>query len=124
MRNRTMPEIRLFVMVMAVAVCSVARSADTFTVPINAAKIMNTYCVSCHGEITQKGKVRIDTLASLRGDAKIDLLNKMQEAIRFKEMPPEDEKQPSEAERKLLDDRVGGALKQFEIGRASCRERV
>lgn len=71
---------------------------------------MNRYCASCHGEKKQKGKVRLNTLGALSGDARADLLNTMHESIRFEEMPPEDEKQPTAAERKLLDDWIGGVL--------------
>ncbi len=85
-------------------------AAESFAVPKDPSTVLSQYCVSCHGPKKQKGKVRLDTLASVRGDARIDLLNKMQEAIRFKEMPPQKAKQPTDAQRKLLDDWIGGVL--------------
>lgn len=78
--------------------------------PQSVNAVLTKYCVDCHGPDKQKGKVRLDTLPSLRGDARADLLNTMQELVRFKEMPPEKKKQPTDAERKLLDDWIGGAL--------------
>lgn len=109
-----MAKIRLFIMVTVVsAFANSAHAAGPIVVPDSAAGVMNRYCVSCHGEKKQKGKVRLDAIDSLRGDARVDLLNNMQEAVRFKEMPPEDAKQPTDAERKVLDQWIGGALEQF-----------
>lgn len=78
----------------------------------DAQALINTYCIDCHGPEKQKGKVRFDTLSSLEGDAQADLLNRMHESIRFEEMPPEDKPQPTEAERKLLDDWIKSLLDQ------------
>lgn len=110
-RKRRMINRRTLVMLIAMSSCATIARADTLAVPSEAGAVMNRYCVACHGEKKQKGKMRLDTLASLNGDARIDLLNKMQEAIRFKEMPPEDQKQPTDGERKLLDDWIASVLK-------------
>ena len=88
-----------------------AAKTQAVTIPKDVRAVMNTYCVSCHGAKKQKGEVRLDTLASRAGGTRIDLLNTMHEAIRFEEMPPEDEKQPTAAERKLLDNWINGVLK-------------
>ena len=95
--------------------CGIAYGAQSELIadaPVQVQKVVQTYCVACHGPDKQKGKVRLDSLATLQGDARLDLLNAMHEAIRFEEMPPEDEKQPTQAERKLLDDWITSELKQ------------
>jgi hypothetical protein len=84
---------------------------QALAIPKEVQVVINTYCAGCHGEDKQKGKVRFDTFETLKSNARVDLLNKVQEAIRFKEMPPEKAKQPTTAERKILDAWAGGALK-------------
>lgn len=64
--------------------------------------LMNTYCASCHGPEKQKGKVRFDQLAEMSAADRDELLNLAHEVIHFKEMPPSDEPQPTEAEREAL----------------------
>lgn len=86
-------------------------SGTTEALPSDVEVLLNTYCIDCHGPDKQKGKLRLDTLANLGGEERVGLLENMHEAIRFEEMPPEDEKQPSEAERKQLDEWIGLALK-------------
>ncbi len=83
---------------------------DPMVVKDRALKVLNTYCVSCHGPDKQRGDVRTDTLAELTGDARSGLLNRMHEAVRLKEMPPKGAKQPTDAERKLLDRWLGREL--------------
>ena len=49
---------------------------------------LKTYCVSCHGEETQKGKIRLDRLSSNMEDRKeAELWARSLEAIEFGEMP-------------------------------------
>lgn len=61
-----------------------------------------TYCIRCHGPEESKGKVTLHTLdgdlaAGAGGD--IERWEKILEVLDYGEMPPEDEKQPSDAER-------------------------
>lgn len=72
--------------------------ASGFAVPADVQTVLADRCISCHGETKQKGKVRLDTLASLVVEDRLDLLNKMQEAVHLGEMPPEEEERPSAAE--------------------------
>ena len=56
---------------------------------------VETYCISCHGEEKQKGKLRLDTLSTDLADLKTaeqwqDVLDELNAAA----MPPEDEPQP------------------------------
>ena len=63
---------------------------------------LDTYCVSCHGAKKQKGKVRLDMLETIDAVDRQALFSKAKEVLQLGEMPPEEEKQPSEAERKIL----------------------
>jgi len=91
------------------AVDSAAASALS-AIPKDALEVMTSHCVTCHGETKQKGKIRLDNLAQLGDDARTQLLRKVQEQLELGEMPPEDEKQPSAAQRKLLSDWVTGEV--------------
>ncbi|QOV91057.1 DUF1588 domain-containing protein [Humisphaera borealis] len=92
------------------------RGADQAATPAEGAvpqpvqEVLRTYCVDCHGQSKSKGQVRLDTLSALDSKVRLDLMNKVQEQIHFAEMPPDDQKQPSPAERKLLADWVRGEL--------------
>lgn len=55
----------------------------------------NEYCVDCHGEKKQKGKVRLDDLAfSIDSHLQADRWQKILGAINSGDMPPDDAKQP------------------------------
>ena len=66
---------------------------------------LETYCIKCHGPEKSKGKV---TLHTLNGDLAFGAGGEMErwenilEVLKLEEMPPEDEKQPSAAEREAL----------------------
>jgi hypothetical protein len=80
--------------------------AQPLALPTEVNALVTTYCASCHGEKKQKGKLRLDAFADLSETQRLDLLGRMQAQIHFEEMPPEEEKQPSAAERKVLSDWV------------------
>jgi hypothetical protein len=70
--------------------------------PANVQTILAGYCTSCHGPTKQKGEVRLDSLATLKSTERSELLNRAREMLVFREMPPEDEPQPSSQERTRL----------------------
>ncbi|MEI6232434.1 MAG: DUF1588 domain-containing protein [Planctomycetota bacterium] len=79
-------------------------------VPQSVQNALGTYCIGCHGEKKSKGQVRLDTLSKLDLKVRLDLLNKLQEQLYFKEMPPEESEQPKAAEHKLLSEWVRSEL--------------
>ncbi|MEI6235632.1 MAG: DUF1588 domain-containing protein [Planctomycetota bacterium] len=85
-------------------------SAAEFVVPQPVQAAMGTYCIGCHGEKKSKGQARLDTLSKLDLKLRLDLLNKLQEQLYFKEMPPEESEQPKPAEHKLLTEWVRSEL--------------
>ncbi|MDF1741938.1 MAG: DUF1592 domain-containing protein [Verrucomicrobiales bacterium] len=58
------------------------------------------HCVSCHGPEKQKGKLRLDTLAwEPSNPENIEIWYEIADLLEFDEMPPEDEPQPTDAEK-------------------------
>lgn len=68
----------------------------------DAAALLERYCRDCHADGSTNGEVRLDNLASLKLDERLDLLNRVQEQVFLGEMPPKNETQPTEAERDRL----------------------
>lgn len=76
-----------------------ANERSTFTLPIDVQAVFNEHCFACHANDTQEGDVRLDTLASLPLGARLELLNRVQDQLFFRTMPPADTPQPATAER-------------------------
>lgn len=93
-------------------VADTARSADppAFAVPKGVQAVLTAHCADCHGAST-RGGVRLDDLASLKTAARLDLLNKVQDQLFFRMMPPPKEAQPTAAEAKVLADWVRAELR-------------
>ena len=68
----------------------------------NIQPLLDKYCVSCHGPKKQKGKFRLDTLDKHLAGKNKEEWNLVLESLSYEEMPPEDEKQPTLAERMKL----------------------
>ncbi len=77
-----------------------------------AKPLLAEYCVSCHGPKRQKGEVRLDTIETLELPVQLDLLNKMQEQVVLGNMPPEDEMQPTPAQKAKLTGWVANELRR------------
>ena len=78
-----------------------AKSADDFKLHIKP--ILENYCYDCHGRKETKGKVKLTEFSSWKDLEKSpQLIGKMIGALEKNEMPPEDEKQPSETQRQSL----------------------
>jgi hypothetical protein len=88
----------------AVLTLGSARAAQdpAFQVQPRALEILDQHCFSCHDEDTQKGHIRLDHLQTLSLEARLDLMNKMQEQVYLNQMPPKKKPQPSDSERKEL----------------------
>ena len=71
-------------------------------VPGDVGKLLDAYCISCHGPRKQEGDVRLDRLATLEGEALSGLLGRAATAVELGEMPPEEQRRPTSAERTRL----------------------
>src|SRR5438874_5348640 len=75
--------------------------ADSFAKDLRP--IFAKYCVSCHGGSKPKAHLALDAFKDEESFSKDpEVLDKIQEKIRAREMPPQNKPQPGEAERKLI----------------------
>ncbi len=82
---------------------SPAASPDKWSVPKDMITVLEDYCQSCHEDGMAKGGVRLDNLGELTLDARLDLMNRMQEQVFLKQMPPpKEEEQPTPEQRSDL----------------------
>ncbi len=75
---------------------------EPFRVGEKVLPLLDRHCLSCHDAAERKGDVQLDNLESLALEARLDLLNRVQEQLFTGEMPPKKKKQPAEDERDLL----------------------
>jgi hypothetical protein len=90
-----------------------AKAADTVTLPESVAGVLQRHCVGCHGADFSEAEVRLDAIGSLPTDARLALLNRVQDQLFFGMMPPEDEERLSETEHELLAGWVRDELRRF-----------
>ena len=57
--------------------------------------LLEAYCMDCHGDDSQKGDVRLDNLAGMALEARLELFNRIQEQLFLKQMPPRKKEQPT-----------------------------
>ena len=75
---------------------------DPTALEARATQMLSSYCVSCHGSDNQEGEVQLNALESLDAIDQQSVFRQVQEVVHLSEMPPEDAKQPTVAERKIL----------------------
>ena len=86
--------------------------AEPFRLGEKVLPLLESHCFTCHNADERKGDVRLDNLETLTLDARLELLNRVQEQIYTGEMPPKKRKQPTEDERKLVVDWIGKELQK------------
>ena len=62
-------------------------TADPTVLRADATAVLNAYCVSCHGQEKQKGKVRLDALETIDPVDQQKLYANMREALLFEKLP-------------------------------------
>lgn len=77
-------------------------TASSLAIPPNVSGVLTRYCAECHGDASGEGDVNLSGFSALSIGGQLDLLNKVQDQLFFKTMPPPDAKQPSDDERTLL----------------------
>ena len=98
--------------------------AAPFRVAAPVLPLLQKYCFSCHNAEEQNGEVRLNNLEALTLDARLELLNRVQEQVYFGEMPPKNEKQPTEVERNLLAGWVSGELRAHQASKLEDKLRM
>ena len=107
--------LRNFLLSMALVSGAESLADDPFEERIRP--FLQTYCIACHGEETQKGKIRLDHLRGDMEDRKeAELWARSLEAIEFGEMPSDKaDKFPTKAEARLVQDWIARSLAQVGI---------
>ena len=105
-----MNSLKICLILFTTASLTMAAEPAKFRIDPKVNEILDQYCIDCHEEGTEKGKFRLDNLTDLTSDARLDVMNLMLEKVHFEEMPPKKKDQPTEAERKQLEDWLSGTL--------------
>lgn len=85
------------------AAFTAARSEAQKTFKDQVTPFINTYCLRCHGEKKQKGGVRFEYALKTPATPSFGgLFRKALAHLESRDMPPEQEKQPTDAERKMF----------------------
>jgi hypothetical protein len=110
-----MEKIQSAIMLAWLIVVSVRAQANPPTVVFEsfAMQFFDNNCVSCHGEKNQKGDltlhdIKMEFASAEAGQRWMDVLNQLE----TREMPPEDEKQPTQADRRNM---ISGIRNQFHL---------
>ncbi len=82
--------------------CTTVVQAQSPSVADKVQAVLTNRCVDCHQAGAAEANVRLDNLASLGLEARLELLNRAQDQLFFGLMPPEDADQPSDDERALV----------------------
>ena len=57
--------------------------------------IFDLYCYNCHDDLVQKGELDLIALPELDQDARLELLNRIEEQVYLSQMPPKNKEQPT-----------------------------
>lgn len=96
---------------LAMETSQVNQTLETYNFNNDIRPITNTYCVSCHGEEKQKGGLRLDEIdPDLVHGKDAETWRAMLDMVNSAEMPPEDEKQPTDEERRILVDWITASI--------------
>ena len=86
-------------LVFVLASVGFAQGDAAFNLPADVQSVITSRCVDCHGVDTTEADVRLDIVATLHLDARLELLNKVQDQLFLHTMPPADATQPTTEER-------------------------
>lgn len=100
---REVPFARYTMAFVALTLASAGAAEKTsFQIDPGAGTLLEQYCYDCHEDGTEKGDIRLDNLAEIPLQARLDLMNRALEQVYLKQMPPKKKEQPTEEERNLL----------------------
>ncbi|CAN5219853.1 hypothetical protein BH11PLA2_BH11PLA2_02960 [soil metagenome] len=112
---RFVPTLKLshvcWALLIVAAPATAADPVKPFTVPKEIQALLSNYCASCHEE-NGKGNVNLSQLDKLKLNERHDVLNKVQEQVFFKLMPPAKSTPPEAAEVAKLNTWVLAELRQ------------
>ena len=97
-----------------------AEAEKPFAAPAAVQKILERYCVDCHGTAA-RGQVRLTNLQGLPLNDRLDILNRVQDQVFFQMMPPPAEDQPSAQETLVLREWVRTELRRHKASKLDDR---
>ena len=95
---------------------SLAANPRSFAVPKEVSSLLATFCNDCHGA-SASGGMRLDDLATLKTADRLDRLNKVQDQLFYRMMPPPKADQPSLKDAKELADWVRAELRSHQASK-------
>ena len=107
--------IKAFRIVMLIATLSVACSTLSASESVEMAAVRTAlleHCVECHNSETAEGEVRFDNLPELSSVKQLDMLNRAEDQVFFKLMPPEDSSVLPNEQRVRLRHAIGAVLRK------------
>jgi len=93
---------RLLEIAVFLSVCGSTFASDTFRLPDNVSQVLKQSCLDCHSGGESEGDVRLDALSKLGLEGRLELLNRVQEQLFLKQMPPEGSEFAESDDRTLL----------------------
>ena len=84
---------------LCLAMVNVAARAEDADFNTNVKPFLRTYCADCHGSADPEGDISLATLQGAMQEGEAKTWEKVYEQLTLSQMPPEDENQPSSAER-------------------------
>ena len=91
---------RSLTLLLALAAINPCAQATEISPDVDA--VFGLYCYNCHDDLVQKGEVDLIALPELDQDARLELLNRIEEQIYLSQMPPKDKEQPTATENEQL----------------------
>jgi hypothetical protein len=111
-----------------VSICLAAASASPAAEPSfekDLQPFLDTYCVRCHNDKTQKGEFRLDALSRDVGQKDTPLWAEVMERINSGEMPPEKQKKrPTADQSAAIVEWLVARIREGEAARMARRDRV
>jgi hypothetical protein len=95
---RLFPGLLTGLVVFTFASLAFAANPAAFVVPQDVQSVIESRCLECHGNGASEGDVRLDNLATLKLNARLQLLNRAQDQLFFGTMPPAEATQPTNDE--------------------------
>ncbi|MFN3150293.1 DUF1588 domain-containing protein [Bremerella sp.] len=107
----------VFVLALAASTNTSAYAGDSLGIPKDVSSVLVQSCLDCHSDDSAEGDIRLDAIASIDLDARLDLLNRAQEQLFLKRMPPEDVEQPTNADRTRLAEWISHELDMYDASK-------
>ena len=85
---------------------------------------LDTYCLKCHDNETQKGKLSLEGISPSVADGNLEMWRMVFERLHFSEMPPKKKKQPNPAERAAVLAWIRGELLKTQEPGALAEEKL